>query len=128
MESALAGMPVEYWAFRSIYGRWEPHYSSRGENEIDFPHNTGAAPERPTRERKSPRVNILFTPFIIGDVQLPNRILMAPLTRCRTGTDRVPNDIMVEYYRQRATAGLIITEATIISPQAPGYVNTPGIY
>jgi N-ethylmaleimide reductase len=74
------------------------------------------------------RMNILFTPFTIGDVQLPNRILMAPLTRCRTGLDRVPNDLMVEYYRQRATAGLIITEATIVSPQGAGYVNTPGIY
>lgn len=73
-------------------------------------------------------MNTLFTPFTIGDLELPNRILMAPLTRCRTGLDRVPNDIMVEYYRQRAAAGLIITEATIVSPQGAGYVNTPGIY
>jgi N-ethylmaleimide reductase len=73
-------------------------------------------------------MNTLFTPFTLGDLKLPNRILMAPLTRCRTGLDRVPNDIMVEYYRQRATAGLIITEATIVSPQGAGYVNTPGIY
>ncbi len=73
-------------------------------------------------------MNALFTPFTMGDVELPNRILLAPLTRGRTGADRVPNDIMIEYYRQRATAGLIITEATIISPQAAGYVNTPGIY
>ncbi len=73
-------------------------------------------------------MNALFTPFTIGDLELPNRILMAPLTRGRTGRDRVPNDIMVEYYRQRAGAGLIVTEATIIAPQAAGYVNTPGIY
>lgn len=73
-------------------------------------------------------MHTLFTPFTIGDLDLPNRILMAPLTRCRTGLDRVPNDIMVEYYRQRASAGLIITEATIVSPQGAGYVNTPGIY
>lgn len=73
-------------------------------------------------------MSILFTSFTIGDLELPNRILMAPLTRCRTGLDRVPNDIMVEYYRQRAAAGLIITEATIVSPQGAGYVNTPGVY
>lgn len=53
---------------------------------------------------------------------------MAPLTRARTGPDRVPNDLMVEYYRQRASAGLIISEATIISPQGAGWGNTPGIY
>ncbi len=73
-------------------------------------------------------MNPLDTPFTIGEFQLPNRILMAPLTRCRTGLDRVPNGIMVEYYRQRATAGLTITEGTIVSPQGAGYVNTPGIY
>ncbi len=73
-------------------------------------------------------MNPLFTPFNIGDIRLPNRILMAPLTRQRTGPDRVPNETMVEYYRQRATAGLIITEATIVSPQGAGYANTPGIY
>ena len=73
-------------------------------------------------------MNTLFTPARIGDVSLANRILMAPLTRGRAGPDRVPNDIMVEYYRQRASAGLIITEATIISTQAAGWINTPGIY
>lgn len=73
-------------------------------------------------------MNSLFTPFTMGDLELPNRILMAPLTRGRTGRDRVPNDLMVEYYRQRATAGLIITEATIISPQGAGWVYTPGLY
>ena len=70
----------------------------------------------------------LFTPFTLGDLTLPNRILMAPLTRGRTGPDRVPNDLMVEYYRQRAAAGLLISEATIISDQAAGWVNSPGIY
>lgn len=73
-------------------------------------------------------MNQLFAPFTIGDLELPNRIVMAPLTRGRTGPDRVPNDLMVEYYRQRASSGLIISEATIISPQAAGWVNTPGIY
>jgi len=73
-------------------------------------------------------MNRLFTPFTAGDLQLPNRMVMAPLTRGRTGPDRIPNDLMVEYYRQRATAGLIISEATIISEQAAGWVNTPGLY
>ena len=57
-------------------------------------------PARPTRgDAIQTPMNMLFTPFTIGDIKLPNRILMAPLTRCRTGPDRVPNDIMVEYYR-----------------------------
>ena len=89
-------------------------------------HRCTTQPHR--NQRNPPCVNTLFTPFTIGDLDLPNRILMAPLTRCRTGLDRVPSDIMVEYYRQRAAAGLIITEATIVSPQGAGYVNTPGIY
>lgn len=73
-------------------------------------------------------MNLLFTPYQAGELTLRNRLVMAPLTRGRTGPDRVPNDLMVEYYRQRASAGLIITEATIISPQGAGWVNTPGIY
>ena len=73
-------------------------------------------------------MNPLYTPFQLGEVALPNRLVMAPLTRGRTSEDRVPNDLMVEYYRQRASAGLIINEATIISEQAAGWVNSPGIY
>jgi 2,4-dienoyl-CoA reductase-like NADH-dependent reductase (Old Yellow Enzyme family) len=73
-------------------------------------------------------MNRLFTPFTAGDLELPNRMVMAPLTRGRTGPERIPNDLMVEYYRQRATAGLIISEATIISEQAAGWINTPGLY
>ncbi|MBL7684703.1 MAG: alkene reductase [Deltaproteobacteria bacterium] len=72
----------------------------------------------------------LLTPVTIGDLKLKNRIWMAPLTRCRaTGTEgRVPNALMTEYYQQRASAGLILTEATIVSPMGAGYANTPGIY
>ncbi|WP_372627307.1 alkene reductase [Arsukibacterium sp.] len=70
----------------------------------------------------------LFDPIKVGDLQLPNRIIMAPLTRCRADAGRVPNDLMVEYYRQRATAGLIITEATSVSPMGVGYPDTPGIW
>lgn len=73
--------------------------------------------------------NLLFAPFRMGDLDLPNRIVMAPLTRNRAthGTD-APNDLNAEYYQQRASAGLIITEATQISQQAQGYAWTPGIY
>ncbi|MDX1497248.1 MAG: alkene reductase, partial [Salinisphaeraceae bacterium] len=70
----------------------------------------------------------LFDPITIGDLELPNRIIMAPLTRCRASVGRVPNDLMLEYYVQRTSAGLIISEATSISPMAVGYPNTPGIW
>ncbi|KKO44871.1 NADH:flavin oxidoreductase [Arsukibacterium ikkense] len=70
----------------------------------------------------------LFDPLQLGDLQLPNRIIMAPLTRCRASEGRVPNDLMVEYYRQRASAGLILTEATSVSPMAVGYPDTSGIW
>ena len=73
-------------------------------------------------------MNPLFTPFTIGDLELPNRLVMAPLTRGRAGDQFTPNDLMVEYYRQRAGAGLIISEATHISPQGRGWVGAPGIH
>ena len=71
---------------------------------------------------------VLFRPGRLGDLTLPNRVIMAPLTRNRAGRDGVPGPLNVAYYRQRASAGLIITEATDISPQARGYPDTPGIY
>ena len=70
----------------------------------------------------------LFDPITIGDLQLANRIIMAPLTRCRADEGRVPNALMAEYYVQRASAGLIITEATSVEPMGVGYPNTPGIW
>ena len=70
----------------------------------------------------------LFDPLIVGSLELPNRILMAPLTRSRAVRDREPNQLMVEYYRQRASAGLILSEATSVSPMGVGYANTPGIW
>ncbi|MDX1677407.1 alkene reductase [Arsukibacterium sp.] len=70
----------------------------------------------------------LFDPIQIGELLLPNRIIMAPLTRCRADEGRVPNQLMAEYYRQRATAGLIISEATSVSPLGVGYPDTPGIW
>jgi 2,4-dienoyl-CoA reductase-like NADH-dependent reductase (Old Yellow Enzyme family) len=73
-------------------------------------------------------VPTLFSPLKLGDLELPNRIFMAPLTRARAGVSRVPNALMAEYYRQRASAGLILTEATVVSPQGIGYADTPGIW
>ena len=79
-------------------------------------------------EAHQPDAAVLFQPGRLGDLTLPNRVIMAPLTRNRAGRDGVPGPLNVEYYRQRASAGLIITEATDISPQARGYPDTPGIH
>lgn len=70
----------------------------------------------------------LFAPLRLGELLLRNRVVMAPLTRCRADPGRVPNALMVEYYRQRAGAGLILSEATSISPMGVGYPDTPGIW
>ncbi|MGF6244027.1 2,4-dienoyl-CoA reductase-like NADH-dependent reductase (Old Yellow Enzyme family) [Paraburkholderia sp. GAS38] len=70
----------------------------------------------------------LFDPLQIGDLTLKNRIIMAPLTRQRAGDIRVPNALMAKYYAERASAGLIISEATSVTPQGVGYAATPGIW
>ena len=70
----------------------------------------------------------LFDPARIGDIPVANRIAMAPLTRNRAGAGQVPTDLTVEYYRQRASAGLIITEASQIMAEGQGYLDTPGIF
>jgi N-ethylmaleimide reductase len=71
----------------------------------------------------------LFDPIKIGDLTLNNRVIMAPLTRARAvGGGRVPNALMAEYYVQRASAGLILSEATAVTPQGVGYADTPGIW
>jgi len=70
----------------------------------------------------------LSSPIAVGELKLPNRIFMAPLTRCRADSGRVPNDRMAAYYAQRASAGLILTEATSVDPMGVGYPDTPGIW
>jgi hypothetical protein len=70
----------------------------------------------------------LLDPVTMGDLRLPNRIIMAPLTRSRAGGERVPNALMAAYYAQRASAGLIISEATSVTPMGVGYADTPGIW
>ena len=69
----------------------------------------------------------LFDPIKLGDISLANRFVMAPLTRSRAVEGFKPGPLTVEYYRQRATAGLIIAEATQITQMGQGYLNTPGI-
>ncbi|RKG30807.1 alkene reductase [Acinetobacter tianfuensis] len=70
----------------------------------------------------------LNSPLTLGALNLKNRVVMAPLTRSRATDDRVPTPMMAEYYAQRASAGLIISEATVISEEANGYLNTPGLF
>ncbi len=70
----------------------------------------------------------LFSSLKVGDLTLPNRSVMSPLTRSRAGDDRIPNDLMATYYAQRAGAGLILSEATSVTPQGLGYAKTPGIW
>jgi 2,4-dienoyl-CoA reductase-like NADH-dependent reductase (Old Yellow Enzyme family) len=70
----------------------------------------------------------LLDPITVGDLRLPNRVVLAPLTRSRASEGRVPNDLMRDYYVQRAGAGLILTEATAVTPQGVGYADTPGLW
>jgi N-ethylmaleimide reductase len=70
----------------------------------------------------------LFDPLTIEDMQLKNRIAMAPMTRGRAGESRVANELMAEYYYQRSSAGLLISEATVVSSQGNGWIGSPGIY
>lgn len=70
----------------------------------------------------------LFQPYVLGDLVLGNRVVMGPLTRNRAGSGLVPNELAATYYAQRASAGLIISEATQVSAQAQGYQDTPGLY
>lgn len=71
----------------------------------------------------------LFEPARLGELEIPNRVIMAPMTRNRaSNVGHVPTALMAEYYRQRAAAGLIISEATQVSPQGIGYPDTPGVH
>ncbi|WP_250514768.1 alkene reductase [Caballeronia sp. INDeC2] len=73
-------------------------------------------------------MSTLFDPLKVGALTLKNRIIMAPLTRQRAGVERVPNALMAQYYADRASAGLILSEATSVTPQGVGYADTPGIW
>lgn len=73
-------------------------------------------------------MSALLQPLKLGSLTLPNRIIMAPLTRARAGATRIPNALMAEYYAQRSSAGLILSEATAVDPMGVGYADTPGIW
>ena len=79
--------------------------------------------DRPTKTKPD-----LFTPIEVGPLKLPNRIVMAPLTRSRADAGNVPTALNALYYAQRASAGLIISEATQVAPEGQGYISTPGIH
>jgi len=70
----------------------------------------------------------LFDSLVLGELTLPNRIVMAPMTRCRASADNVPTEMMAEYYELRSDAGLILTEGVPVSPQGVGYPNVPGLW
>src|SRR5262245_24093507 len=82
----------------------------------------------PMQELPTESTRDLFTPIEAGPLTLPNRIVMAPLTRSRAGPGNVPTLLSALYYAQRASAGLIISEATQVAPEGQGYVSTPGIH
>lgn len=82
----------------------------------------------PSENTPSEKTPLLFRDYRLGPLHLKNRVVMAPLTRSRAGREGVPSPFAAEYYRQRAGAGLIVSEATNISPQAVGYAWTPGIW
>ena len=77
---------------------------------------------------KDSSTKALFTSATIGGLTVANRIALAPMTRCKAGPDRLANHLIADFYAQRAGAGLLITEATTVSAQGNGYLNTPGIY
>src|SRR5580692_4285133 len=82
-----------------------------------------------SRTASNKSTEALLAPYSLGDLQLKNRIVMPPLTRTRAENQgKVPNELMAEYYAQRAGAGLIITEGTFVSEQGQGWYGAPGIY
>lgn len=84
--------------------------------------------QRPLPTMTSDSVPTLFTPLRLGAIEIPNRVIMAPLTRCRAVEGRVPSPLAPEYYAQRALAGSILSEATAVDPMGVGYPDTPGIW
>src|SRR5262249_51995341 len=87
---------------------------------------TAAVLDRTPARGRDPR-NVLL-PYELGDLALANRMVMAPMTRSRALDGNVPNPMAITYYLQRASAGLIVTEASQVSPQGVGYIRTPGIH
>src|SRR5580698_919305 len=87
-----------------------------------------SSPSATLRNGKMTKPTKLFEPYQLGPLTLPNRLVMAPLTRNRAVEGLVPSPLAPEYYAQRASAGLLVTEASQVSQQGQGYQDTPGIY
>src|ERR1700733_15444750 len=102
--------------------------------EIDLRFGADGRRLKPRKERlgktmSTESTEALLSPFTLGDLELKNRIVMAPLTRTRADNEgKIPTDLMREYYTQRAGAGLIVTEGTFVSEQGYGWYGAPGIY
>ncbi len=92
--------------------------------------HTSTTPDADASKASTPNIDVLFQPIRVGDMSLPNRIVMAPLTRSRSVQPRsVPGQLMATYYEQRATdGGLIVTEATNVSLTSRGWLGAPGLY
>jgi len=89
---------------------------------------SSAATDFDRPQNVAPSLRSVFLPYELGDLALQNRVVMAPMTRSRAVAGNVPNPLAAAYYAQRASAGLIVTEATQVSPQGVGYIRTPGIH
>ena len=91
-------------------------------------HQTAVLPAATATKGSRPANQDVFSSFQLGDLELPNRIVMAPMTRSRAVDGNVPHPLAATYYAQRASAGLIVTEGSQVSPQGIGYIRTPGIH
>lgn len=122
---APTGRPVDVVAmqeYRIANGRLAEHWEVA--DMLGLLQQLGATPQPATA---APRVS-LFEPTVLGDLALPNRMVMAPMTRTRATVDGVPTPLMAQYYRQRASAGLLVTECTQVSEQGRGIIRAPGIH
>ena len=120
--------PIRRWSSR-VASLWQAPAMDRDSFPSGKIASSPSPPlETPMQDRPTKTTPDLFTPISIGPLTLPNRIVMAPLTRSRAGAGNVPTALNALYYAQRASAGLIIAEATQVVPEGQGYISTPGIH
>lgn len=98
------------------------------QRSVGYQNLSGTPAQSTAMSGTPPRESSLFTPFQLGNLALANRMVMAPMTRCRAIGANIPGPLAVIYYTQRASAGLIITEGSQVSPQGIGFIRTPGIH
>jgi 2,4-dienoyl-CoA reductase-like NADH-dependent reductase (Old Yellow Enzyme family) len=120
----MVGVPVDMspWRLHIPFACGNAESAGTDPTVIRYPHLL------PNDSDTEKAMTSLLDPITIGNLQLPNRIWMAPLTRSRAGAERQPNALMADYYAQRASAGLILSEATSVTPMGVGYADTPGIW